>query len=43
MYIALIEMTGNAKRDTKNVRALSLPFRGLMPWGKRYEGGNSVC
>lgn len=43
MYIALNEMTGNAKRDTKNVRAISLPLRGLVIWGKEYEGGNSVC
>lgn len=36
-------MTGNVKRDTKNVRAISLPLRGLTLWGKGHEGGDSVC
>lgn len=40
--MALDEDIGNAKRDPKNVRAMSLPLRGLTLWGKGFEGGNSV-
>lgn len=43
MYMALDEAIGNAKRNPKNVRAMSLPPRGLTLWGMGFEAGDSVC